>query len=109
MVALKDIATFVRAAAVIARQLPNVRFVVLGALHEDEPYVDRCRTVGVLRVLTTADPSDVRAAAGPFEDGLPSEADHAASYAQLQDWAVAGRDRLPPGRLRAATASRGRS
>ncbi|MBA2560862.1 MAG: GT4 family glycosyltransferase PelF [Propionibacteriales bacterium] len=58
VVMLKDIATFVRAAALVARECPTARFVVLGALHEDEDYVQRCldlaRSVGLGGRLTFA-------------------------------------------------------
>lgn len=51
VVGIKDIATFVRAAVLIADRLPTARFVVLGATHEDETYVLRCmemaRSVGL--------------------------------------------------------------
>jgi glycosyltransferase involved in cell wall biosynthesis len=191
VVALKDIATFVRAAALISQRSPTARFVVLGAMHEDEAYVHRCmdlvRSVGlagrlefagevdawswyplldvvvltsrsegqpfavlealsagrpvvstaagdvpyllaqagpagavvpigdadavakgVLRALNVADPVDVRAAARRVVEGLPSEAEHAATYAQLYDWAVHSRENgIPADCVRGASAREG--
>jgi polysaccharide biosynthesis protein PelF len=45
VVPIKDVNTFVRAAARLRDLIPEVRALVLGPLEEDPGYVDRCRTL----------------------------------------------------------------
>ena len=39
---IKDVKTFIRAAKIVAEQLPRTRFWVLGTTDEDEPYYEEC-------------------------------------------------------------------
>jgi glycosyltransferase involved in cell wall biosynthesis len=42
---LKDIETMIRAADVVRRSIPDVEFLLYGALDADPPYVERCRAL----------------------------------------------------------------
>lgn len=43
VVPIKDIRTFIKACALVARQLPGVSFEILGPYDEDPPYYESCR------------------------------------------------------------------
>jgi glycosyltransferase involved in cell wall biosynthesis len=46
VVPIKDVATFVRAAALVRRRLPDARLVVAGPLHHDTAYAEEVRRAG---------------------------------------------------------------
>jgi len=52
-------------------------------------------------------PDLVRAVARPVVEGLPSEAEHAATYARLYDWAVHSRENSIPADCVRGDAARG--
>jgi glycosyltransferase involved in cell wall biosynthesis len=43
VVAIKDVATFLRAAAIVAAERPGCEFAVIGPLHHEPDYADTCR------------------------------------------------------------------
>jgi glycosyltransferase involved in cell wall biosynthesis len=45
VVPIKDIKTFIRAAAIVLGDMPQTRFVILGPLDEDPDYADDCETL----------------------------------------------------------------
>ena len=47
---IKDVKTFIRAAKMVSEEMPNARFLVLGAADEDESYFDECERL--VRVLS---------------------------------------------------------
>lgn len=63
VVPIKDVKTFIAAADLLRRRIPDLQALVLGALDEDPGYVEECRTMvarlGMESVVTFTGPVDV--------------------------------------------------